>query len=246
MIRSLAVKAATFSLTLVSAASTAQDNWSYGGSTGPGAWPNVAPTCAGNMQSPILIEGTEPVIMHRLETNYHVAPIALHNDRHTIRQAYASGSALTVGSKVFELQEFRFHTPAEHQIMDQKFPMEIQFLHRSLRGELAVVSVLVKTGKANTAADEILPHLPIEPDQNMNRPDIKINARDLMPDEKSYYRYMGSLTYPPCVEGVNWYVLKRPIEMSSEQIAALRGIMGENARPLQPRNNRILLDAQGQ
>lgn len=223
-----------------------QDGWSYSGSNGPATWSSVAPACAGGQQSPIVIEGTEAVIMHRMEPMYRVNPVATHNDGRTVRQNYDAGSILRVGNKIYVLQEFHFHTPAEHQILDTTYPMSIQFTHRSLNGELAVVSVLVREGKENAAAAELLPHLPLEPGQSMNLPTIMINARDFMPASSGYYRYMGSLSHPPCTEGVNWYVMKTPIEFSAEQIGVIKSLTGENARPVQPRNNRIILDAQPQ
>jgi carbonic anhydrase len=228
----------------LAAAAFAQDNWSYTGSNGPDSWGSLSSVCAnGSMQSPIVIEGTESVYMNRLETLYSVAPIDMLNDRHTIRFNYASGSMMKVGPKLFELENFHFHTPAEHKVLTTSFPLEIHFDHKAADGSLARIAVLVKEGGQNAAAEEILPYLPIEPDQTSRRPEIKINARDLMPNDHAYYRYMGSTTMPPCSEGVNWYVMKEPVEFSSQQIATLRGIMGENARPLQPRNNRMILDA---
>ncbi|NVJ98717.1 MAG: carbonic anhydrase family protein [Alphaproteobacteria bacterium] len=246
MIRTRAMSALLGAAMATSGAYALQDGWSYSGSTGPSSWSSVSPTCSGRMQSPIVIEGTEAVIMHRLDPQYRVNPIATHNDGRMVGQSYESGSILRVGAKIYMLQEFHFHTPAEHQVLDRTYPMSIQFTHRSLTGELAVVSVLVREGKANVAAAELLPNLPVEPGQTMNLPNVLINARDFMPADHSYYRYMGSLSHPPCTEGVNWYVMKTPIEFSAEQIAAIKGITGENARPTQPRNNRIILDAQPQ
>ena len=228
------------------AAGAQQDNWGYSGANGPSTWAQASPTCAESMQSPVLIEGTEPVAMHELKINYSVSPLAMRNAQHTLRFDYAAGNFMTVGAKIFQLKQFQFRTPAEHQVMNQRQPMEIQFAHQSLSGETAVVSVLVAEGKASLAAEELLPHLPLEAGQSTNLPAVKINARDFMPSDKSYYRYMGSLTTPPCAQGVNWYVLKTPIQFSAEQIALVKGIMGENARPLQRRNNRIILDARPQ
>ncbi|WP_417456054.1 carbonic anhydrase [Kordiimonas sp.] len=233
-----------FMATALAASASAQDNWSYSGSNGPDSWGAVSSVCAnGSMQSPIMMEGTEAVLLNRLETNYGVSPVDMKNDRRTVRFDYAPGSMLKVGDKSFELTGFHFHTPGEHYVMAQSFPMEIHFDHRAADGTLARVAVLVKEGAANIAAEELWPHLPIEPDQTSRRPEIKINARDLMPNDGAYYRYMGSETHPPCTEGVNWYVFKEPVEFSKEQIAVINGIMGGNARPLQPRNNRMILDA---
>lgn len=229
----------------------AQDNWSYSGSNGPENWHNLSPanaTCrAGRQQSPIDIEGTEAVIMHRLVTNYTVSPVHLRNERIVINMPYEQGSVLQVGTKVYILKGFTFRTPAEHAISGERHPMSIQFMHESITGQRAIVEVLVKEGKANRAAQELWDLMPLEPDQVNKRDRVLVNARDLMPSDKSYYRYMGSLTTPPCTEGVHWYVLKNPIELSKEQIALVRGIVGgDTARPIQRRNNRIILDARPQ
>ncbi|WP_262692145.1 carbonic anhydrase [Kordiimonas aestuarii] len=230
--------------TALAASATGQDNWSYSGTNGPGNWGATSSVCAnGSMQSPIVIEGTEPVYLNRLETNYLVSPLVMHNERRTVRFDYAPGSKMKIGTKEFELKNFHFHTPAEHRVLTTSYPMEIHFDHTAADGSLARIAVFVKEGAANIAADELWPNLPIEPDQSSRRAEIKFNARDLMPNERTFYRYMGSETTPPCTEGVNWYVFKAPIEFSSQQIAVIRGIMGENARPLQPRNNRMILDA---
>lgn len=232
-------------------AASAQDNWSYSGSNGPANWHSLSPANAvcqsGQQQSPINLEGTEPVIMHRLVTNYTVTPVHLRNDRITINMPYAKGSYLSVGAKVFQLKGFTFRTPAEHAVSGKRHPMSIQFMHEDLDGRRAIVEVFVKEGKANLAAQELWELMPLEPDQIVKRNKVLVNARDLMPTDKSYYRYMGSLTTPPCSEGVSWYILKRPIELSKEQIALVRGIVGgDTARPLQRRNNRIILDARPQ
>jgi len=229
----------------------AQDNWSYSGANGPANWHSLSPANSvcrtGKQQSPINLEGTEPAIMHRLVTNYMVTPVHLRNDRLAINMPYAPGSFLIVGTKVFQLRGFTIRTPAEHTVAGKQYPMSFQFLHESLNGSPAIVEVFVEEGKANLAAQELWELLPLEPDQIVKREKVLVNARDLMPVDKSYYRYMGSLTTPPCTEGVNWYILKKPIQLSAEQITLVRGILGgDAARPVQARNNRIILDARPQ
>ncbi len=220
---------------------SASDDWSYSGSNGPDNWSG---TCSsGEMQSPINIEGTDPAVMYRLETNYLVTPLKMVNNRHTISVGYEPGSELAIGNKVYQLEEFHFHTPAEHTVMGKSFPMAIHFKHSASDGSLAVIAVLVQEGDTNIAATELWPYLPLEPDQSANLPTVKFNARDLMPTDKSYYRYIGSLTNPPCTEGINWYVLRTPLSFSKEQIETISGIIGTSNRPTQPRNNRIILDA---
>ena len=230
---------------------SAQDNWSYAGGNGPKTWHQLSPAntlCrTGQRQSPINIEGTDPVIMHRLVTDYNVAPIDMKNNKHSVSMAYTGGSFLRVGAKTFTLKNLSFHTPAEHTISGKRYPLSIQFMHTGPGGTRAVIETLVEEGKENLAAREFLGNIPLESGQNAKRNKILVNARDLMPTDKSYYRYMGSLTTPPCSEGVHWYVLKKPIQLSKTQIALVKGVVsGENARPIQPRNNRIILDARAQ
>ncbi|GHF16419.1 carbonic anhydrase [Kordiimonas sediminis] len=227
------------------AADTTSD-WGYAGATGPDNWGTLSQayrTCAtGSLQSPIDIEGTDPVIMHTLEPQYRVTDLDLVNTGKTLRQSYGRDSYLNVGDKRFTLQGFELRSPSEHTVMGQSFPMEIQLMHTSDKGETAIVSVLVEEGAENAAAAEFWQYLPLLNGQSFRSADIKINARDLMPFSLSYYRYMGSLTTPPCTEGVHWYVLKTPITLSKEQIDAAYGIMGRSARPVQPRFHRMILD----
>ncbi len=229
---------------------SAQEDWSYSGDKGPKAWsklPGSALCRSGQRQSPINIEGTDPVIMHRLITGYKVAPIDMKNDGRLITMAYSKGSYLTVGNKIFTLTDLSFHTPAEHTIAGKVYPMSIQFRHKAANGQWAIIESLVKEGKHNLAAQEFLDNIPLEPGQKMKQEKVMVNARDLMPTDKAYFRYMGSLTTPPCTEGVSWYVLKKPIQLSKNQIELVKSVVGgDSARPLQARKNRMILDARPQ
>lgn len=239
------------SITVCASGALGQDNWSYSGASGPENWHTLsdanARCAAGQFQSPIDIEGTEPAIMNRLQPDYKVSAINFANNRVMVGMDYEAGSYLRIGKKAMSLNGFMFRTPAEHTIAGETFPMSIQFMHRAGDGGRAVLVALVKEGEENRALGELLPHLPLEPDQRNRDANVLINARDLMPDDKSYFRYMGSLTTPPCLEGVSWYIYKQPIEASAEQINLIKGVVGgNNARPLQLRGNRIILDARGQ
>lgn len=238
-------------IAMMSSVAGAQDNWSYSGSNGPDTWhtlSNANTLCAvGQMQSPINIEGTEPAMMNRLQPDYTVSALNLAHLRVMVAMDYETGSYLRVGKKVMALSGFVFRTPAEHTVDGERHPMSIQFLHRASNGDRAIVVAMVKEGRENRALSELLPHLPLEPDQRNRQAGVMINARDLMPNNKDYYRYMGSLSMPPCGEGVSWYIYKQPIEASAEQINLIKGVVGaENARPLQRRGSRLILDARGQ
>ncbi len=239
------------SIVMMASGISAQDTWSYSGSNGPDTWHTLSDgnaLCAvGQMQSPIDISGTEPARMHRLRPDYTVSALNLSHQRVMVSMDYESGSYLRVGKKVMALNGFVFRTPSEHTVAGKQFPMSIQFLHRASNGNRAIVVAMVEEGQENRALSELLPHLPLEPDQRSRQESILVNARDLMPDDKSYYRYMGSLTVPPCAEGVNWYIYKQPIEASAEQMDLIKGVIGtENARPIQRRGYRLILDARGQ
>ncbi|MBL4640045.1 MAG: carbonic anhydrase family protein [Kordiimonadaceae bacterium] len=236
---------------IVSSGANAQSAWGYSGNNGPNKWHEISSSNSlcrvGKQQSPIDIEGTDPAVMHRLRPQYGLTPVHMKNMHTSITMPYVKDSLLLVGGKIFELESFTFHTPAEHTVAGKRMPMSIQFMHHAINGEKAIVEVFVKEGRTNIAGKELWEHLPLERNQVMKSKKTLINARDLMPFEQSYYRYMGSMTTPPCSEGINWYVLKTPIEFSKEQIALVKGIVGgENARPTQSRNNRIILDARTQ
>jgi carbonic anhydrase len=231
---------------LFSTPTKAQDLWSYDPANGPEKWgalSNEFAACnTGSYQSPINIEGTDPAILHGLQLHYNVNEVDLRHTGKQIIQNYKAGSFLHVGDKHFELRSFTFRTPAEHTIAEKSYPLEVQFEHIGMDGTKAILSVLGSEGLENKALKEIITNLPLEPGQNSTLNTAFINARDLVPHNKSYYRYNGSLTYPPCTEGVNWYILKTPIEFSKEQIDLLNALSGNNARPLHSRNHRIILD----
>ncbi len=221
--------------------------WSYEGETGPDKWGELSPQylwCSrGRMQSPVDLKDPEPAEMAGIKFDYQVTPLSVLNDGHTIQVNYAKGSSMTVGGRKFMLKTISFHTRSEHTVDGHSFPMEIHFMHESARGEMAVVAVLVEQGDENLGAREIWQHLPQKTQLEQEFANILVNGRDMLPGKQGYYRYMGSLTAPPCTEGVNWFVLKNPIQFSAEQIQAMAAILGSNARPVQPRNNRIMLDA---
>lgn len=192
--------------------------------------------------SPIDIEDTDPVKTHRLMPEYQVMPLAISNGSEGLTLSVSGDQTLSVGAKRMRLTHVHFSTPSEHTILTQRFPMEIQLTHQMQDGRMAVLSVLVASGSSHPAIEEIWPFLPIERGQSNNRPDIRINARDLLPNDLSYFRYQGTLTRSPCTSGTAWYVLKTPIQMSAEQIAAARSVQGVTAAPLQDRGYRMILD----
>lgn len=231
------------------AKSTHTVRWAYKGAGGPENWGKLKPAykmCSeGLRQSPINFEIAETAKLGTLELHYKVSLIEMVNNGHTIRANYGKGSYITIGSDRYDLQYFHFHTPSEHQIAGRKFPMEIHFVHRNKRGQLAVLGVLAAYGDYNLAARELWDRLPARAYTKSADTRALINARDLLPENTSYFRYNGSLTTPPCTENVKWMVLRTPVRFSEKQIAKLHRIIGMNARPAQDRNSRYLLQSAG-
>jgi len=165
------------------------------------------------------------------------------NNGHTIQVNYNEGSSIKVDGMTFELKQFHFHGPSEHTINGQYFELEMHLVHQSADGSLAVVGVLIREGAENPAFAPFSDHLPTKSGEEYSSQDT-INADDLLPASRLSYRYSGSLTTPPCSEGVKWLVLTTPIEMSGTQIASFKDIIQNNNRPVQPHNGRdIMIDS---
>ncbi len=225
-------------------------HWAYHGDTGPEHWGDLSPSYAacgiGTSQSPVDFHNPDMARMLPISFHYRVTPTLLVHNGHTIQASYRPGSSITIGEDSFDLLQFHFHTPSEHKVNGQAYPMEIHFVHQhKASGKLAVVGVLVAPGNHNLAAQEIWDNLPEQANATSDKPRVLVNGRDLLPDNKDYFRYMGSLTTPPCSEGVSWYVLQHPVQFSAAQIDRIGKLMGYNARPVQPQNHRMFLKATG-
>jgi carbonic anhydrase len=158
-----------------------------------------------------------------------------------VQVTYAAGSTLTVDSHPYQLKQFHFHAPSENLLDGKHFPLEAHFVHADADGNLAVVAVFFENGAANAALDRLGKDLPLRAGDKHDLA-VKIAAAELMPKARDYYRFSGSLTTPPCSEGVNWLVLKHPVTASEKQIEQLHAAMGhDNARPVQPLNARIIV-----
>ena len=223
------------------------EHWGYIGKWDPARWDQMSPEYAlcgkGTQQSPIDITDGEPAEMAAIQFDYKPVPLTLWNNGHTIRVDIPKGSFIGLGGRKFELTQFHFHAPSEHKVNGKTYPLEIHFVHRNEQKQLAVVGVFIEAGAENLGAREIWKNLPPnEVTAPKTLEEVVINSRDLLPPDGNYYRYMGSLTTPPCTEGINWFVLRQPIAMSQAQIDAMAAILHGNARPIQAKNNRLLLD----
>ncbi|UYI49061.1 carbonic anhydrase [Vibrio natriegens] len=233
--------ALALSLALVGTAHAA--NWGYEGSHGPEHWGEFASECAqGKNQSPIDIQSTVQAELAKLELDYNGKAISLTNNGHTLQTSLEGDNNLLVDGKSFNLKQFHFHTPSENHVDGKSYPLEAHYVHADEQGNLAVVAVFFEEGDANPALDKLLDKVPAK-DSNVTI-SAPFDASALIPSEKDYYRFNGSLTTPPCSEGVRWLVLKDPQTISAAQIATFEQAMGENNRPVQPLNARLILTKQ--
>jgi len=220
-------------------------HWSYEGDTGPEHWGTLSPdfaACAkGVEQSPVDIPANAPLNAADLTFSYQPSAVAIFNNGHTIQVNYDPGSSLTLNGVKYDLVQFHFHAASEHAIGGQHQPMEIHFVHRNAQGGLVVVGVLLKSGSENAAYAPIFQNLPPQASQPAPVAGSTVNASQLLPEQHSYWRYNGSLTTPPCTEGVKWLVMNTPVEVSDAQIAAFTSIFKNDERPVQPLNARIFL-----
>ena len=216
--------------------------WSYAGANGPSHWGDLdAKNSAcklGHEQSPIDIRSTQKDEPQPIEFNYRPSPLKIMNNGHTIQIDYAPGSTLSVGGQEYEVLQFHFHQPGEHRVQGRAYDMEMHIVHKDAQGHTAVVAVLMRKGNENPSLQGLWTHLPPAPGPKQRIAQASINVADLLPAGRSYYAFEGSLTTPPCTEGVRWFVLKSPVEISPDQLAVFAQLYPNNARPLQAANER--------
>lgn len=213
--------------------------WSYAGDNGPAAWGMLSSefaTCSdGVEQSPIdvatgsvMAGGLDPLMM-----SYQPSSWTLEDTGHAINAMPAGDNQLMIGDVTYQLLQFHAHTPSEHTIDGQFFPMEVHFVHQNASGQLAVVGVMVQEGDTDDGFGGIAAALS---DGSMSVSGV--DPRTLLPENLDYFGYPGSLTTPPCSEGVRWNLLKTPVTLTAEQIAVFEGTHGMTNRPVQPINQR--------
>lgn len=225
-------------------------HWSYEGEDGPQAWGQLRPEfnlCSmGKRQSPINIEETSTLQgpAEVLQFNYLPSGGTVVNNGHTIQVDLYGDNALTVRGSSYKLLQFHFHTPSEEQVNHRNFSMVAHLVHKNSEGQLAVVSVLLDPGVTNALINKVWTYMPLDPHDRVRLPDGIIDMNELLPKDQRYYQFMGSLTTPPCTEGVLWMVFKQPVTVSREQIRLFTQLFPNNARPVQPLNGRAVRDAQ--
>jgi len=194
-------------------------------------------------QTPIdLATSLKSDMSDRIDIDYRPLPLRILKNGHTIQVSAEPGSACTIGGKRYELQQFHFHHPSEHVLSGRRFDLEAHLVHRANAGNFAVLGVFIKAGASNAALQSIWDVMPQSeaPERNARG---SFDPRSLVPKSSSYFRCMGSLTTPPCSEGLTWTVFREAIEAPADQIKQFAALFPNNARPLQSRNRRFVIEA---
>jgi len=220
-------------------------HWDYSNSAHWGTLSEEFATCnQGKAQSPIDITSSIPSKLPPLEFDYQTIPLTIENNGHTIKVIADNGGTLKIGADSYQLKQFHVHSPSEEAINGKKSDMVAHLVHQSKAGQLAVIAVLFEKGtSANPVIEVIAPVIPKEEGPPQKHEAIQINIADLLPKDKKYFTYQGSLTTPPCSEGVKWIVLKTPVAITEKALSQITALYPENIRPLQPLNGRKVLSS---
>ena len=216
--------------------------WHYSGADGPLHWASLDPAYAacgsGERQSPVNLEGAQHAPASVLSLDYRPATFSVTDSGHSIEAESSGAGGITLGGTRFELVQFHFHAPSEHTLAGRYFPMELHLVHRDAGRRLAVVGVLIREGDESQALAPVFSDVPAKG----HEAEVELSPAGVLPASRASYRYMGSLTTPPCTEGVRWIVLREPIELSRDQILAFTHRYFGINRPLQPLNGRMLAE----
>ena len=221
-------------------------HWDYAGGAGPETWgqmkPEFAKCSSGTRQSPIDIRDGIKVNLDPVQFDYRPSAFRVLDNGHTVQVNVGPGNSIEVAGRRYDLVQFHFHRPSEERINGQQFDMVAHLVHKDIDGRLAVVAVLLDRGSAHPLVQSVWNNLPLEKgDEVAARTTLDLNA--LLPAERSYFTYMGSLTTPPCSEGVLWMVLKTPRPISTEQIGIFARLYPMNARPIQSASGRLIKES---
>ncbi len=230
----LSICAMVLSIGSIASETHSKPHWDYS-EHGPACWGDFAQECQkGHLQSPIDIKSKKSKTLEgafkiRMNEDVHTTADVIDNG-HTIQVNVKNGGSIIVNKKNYQLLQFHFHGHSEHTVDGKQYELEGHLVHRSADGSLAVIGVLFVEGKNNPLLDNVL--------GGIGR-SIRIDPQDLLPnDANHYYHYVGSLTTPPCTEGVQWYILKQPVSASKDQIQTMRKYYENNYRPVQPLSGR--------
>lgn len=224
-------------------ASNAALLWGYEGSTGPDHWAQLKPEYAacgtGKRQSPIDIRDNIGVQLDLVQFDYKPSAFSVVDNGHTVQVDVAKGNFIEVMGRRYELEEFHFHRPSEERLNGQQFDMVAHLTHKDAEGRIAIVAVLLDRGSPQPVVQAVWNNLPLEKGDTLSaRTPLDLNG--LLPADRGYYTYMGSLSTPPCSEGVLWMVMKQPVGIAPDQIGVFARLYPMNARPVQATAGRLI------
>ena len=221
-------------------------HWSYLGEGGPSQWAALKSefaTCGlGKRQSPIDIRGGIRVDLEPIRFDYRPSAFSVIDNGHTVQANIAGNNSIEVGGRRYDLLQFHFHRPSEERVNGRQYDMVIHLVHKDPEGRLAVVALLLEQGRVQPAIQMVWNSLPLEKNEELQSP-APIDMNLMLPEDRRYYTYMGSLTTPPCSEGVLWLVLKQPAQMSPDQLAVFARLYPMNARPIQQVSGRLVKES---
>ncbi len=221
-------------------------HWSYDGSGGPDGWaemnPEFAKCATGKRQSPIDIRDGVRVSLDPVQFDYKPSAFRVLDNGHTVQVNVAQGNSIEVLGRRYDLVQFHFHRPSEERIDGKQFDMVVHMVHKDIDGRLAVVAVLLERGNAQPIVQAVWNNLPLEKGEEVPARSM-LDLTALLPAQRGYFTYMGSLTTPPCSEGVLWMVMKNPVPISTEQIGIFSRLYPMNARPIQAASGRLIKES---
>ncbi len=219
--------------------------WEYDGELGSHNWGVISEDYGlcehGQMQSPIDFDGPITAAEIRVAVDWSPSPLLMSNNGKTVQVGFEQGSNFVSGGETFNLLQVHFHTPSEHLFSNEPFPMVAHFVHASAQGKLAVLGILFEEGAANPEIQKLIDASTEVGADPVHVEGLDFDPRALLPNDLGVYRYMGSLTTPPCSEGVNWHVAQDAVAAHPSQISAMIELMGNNARPVQSINSRLIV-----
>jgi carbonic anhydrase len=225
---------------------SSNQDWDYQGKNGPTLWgelnPNYASCSSGVNQSPVAFDTTIHAALKPIRTIHKFPAKEIELIHRGLRIHFKEGNMMVLDKNAFQLKHIDFHTPSEHQLNGQSYPLEIQLFHQDNKKNVAITSVLFQNGEPHAEIAELISELPKKMGE-LIKLKTRFTPNEVMPTNNRYYRYSGSLTTPPCSEGIRWVIMKSPLQASSEQIAAISKVIGTaNNRPIQPLNGRTVLE----
>ncbi len=222
------------------------NEWSYEGESGPANWGKINPAWAkcgsGNRQSPIDIRDGMKVELEQIAFDYHPSSFNVTDNGKTVQVMVGGGNFITVGNRMYELIQFHFHRPSEERINGKGYEMVVHLVHKDGEGRIAMLALLLERGKSQPVIQTVWNNLPLEK-YDTAAPSTVLDPMELLPGRRDYYTFMGSMTTPPCQEGVLWIVMKEPVQASPQQMALFSRLYPLNARPVQPSSGRIIKES---